>query len=151
MTLAEALQRPRTADHSSNQLQQQISLAAPRTMQSSANQVSTANQQARLGHADKCQRQRRGRNADNKQRYTCANCDQRGHWYAACTVTTDMEQKPELVQHLKKKKAKKQEVSLINSMCRVHTMPTTGEPRRLFENLALSSSHTSKRSNWRNL
>ncbi|KAG2772340.1 hypothetical protein PC116_g2958 [Phytophthora cactorum] len=134
MTLAEALQRLRSAEHSSNQLVQQLSLAAPRTSQSSVNQVNNVGQHAGQGqgHARKRHRQRKGKNAEKKKRYTCANCDQEGHWYAECTANTGMELKPELAQRLNKKKGKRQAVSLVNSVRRERTTLTTSEPRRLF-------------------
>ncbi|RAW20638.1 hypothetical protein PC110_g22919, partial [Phytophthora cactorum] len=145
MPLAEALQRLRSAEHSSNQLLQQKSLAAPRTSQSSVNQVNNVGQHAGQGqgHAHKRHRQRKGKNAEKKKRYTCANCDQEGYWYAECTANTGMELKPELVQRLSKKKGKRQAVSLVNLVRRVRMTLTTSEPRRLFENLALGPSHRS--------
>ncbi|KAG2901250.1 hypothetical protein PC119_g24601 [Phytophthora cactorum] len=54
-----------------------------------------------------------------------------------------MELKPELAQCLSKKKGKRQAVSMVNSVRRVRTTLATSEPRRLFENLALSPSHRS--------
>ncbi|KAG3066606.1 hypothetical protein PI124_g22025 [Phytophthora idaei] len=143
MTLAEALQRLRSAEHSSNQLQQQMSLAAPRTSQSSVSQANNVDQHTGQGHARKRHRQRQGKNAEKKKRYTCANCDQEGHWYAECTANTGMELKPELAQRLSKKKGERQAVSLVNSVRRVRTTLTTSESRRLFENLALSPLHRS--------
>lgn len=113
MTLAEALQRLRSAEHSSKQLQQQVSMTVPRQVQTNVAQVNNVGQGQGQGHDRKNGKYKKNAKttADinkKKQKLHCANCDANSHWYVEGTTTTGKELKPKSVQHMQTSVARSQ-------------------------------------------
>ncbi|OWY95487.1 hypothetical protein PHMEG_00034499, partial [Phytophthora megakarya] len=129
MSLTEALQHMRAAEHQRVQPRMQTRQTALRPMQVAY--VNIGQGQGQRGHRKRSQQQRKcGKTAaKKKQRSNCVNCQGDDHWYLECTAKPGIPLREDIVVKLAKKKKKQQQkppVSLVNSVRRV-TVTTGGD------------------------
>jgi len=147
LTVAEAVQRLRAAEHQREQLQGQTRKPALQTLcvaQVNADQGQGHGQGQGQGQGSnrkrsKQQRKRDKHVSDKKQKTNCANCGGDGHWYSECTATTGIPLHQDLAAKAsaRKQRQKKMPTSLVNSVRHVEASDGGNVPQGRLAGLSL--------------